>query len=116
MIINWVQTIYGPPDGRGWHVHSLVKWKGRYYIAFAGGSGHDSDDSEARLCVSSDLENWDSRVAISQKRCFTMNYDFWHPIEHGGRSWVACDSSGHSPEGHYTDDRTTAGLTARTDG
>ena len=46
MKIDWVKTIYGPPDGRGWHVHSLVKWKERYYIAFAGGSGHDSDDSE----------------------------------------------------------------------
>ena len=162
MKIDWVKTIYGPPDGRGWHVHSLVKWKERYYIAFAGGSGHDSDDSEARLCVSDDLEQWDTLVAIRQsdtgmftsepqlmpvgdrlylyavtadhsyeydfpphsrhpkfpswevmswsedgerwstpKRCYTMNYDFWHPLAHDSRYYVAADSSGHSPEGIY---------------
>ena len=163
MKLNWVKTIYGPPNGNGWHVHSLVKWKDRYYIAFADGSGHDSDDSQARLCVSSDLENWDTLVAVHQKdtgrftsepqlmpvgdrmyiyavtadhsyeydfpphsrhpkfpswevmswtedgenwtkpkRCYTMNYDFWHPISHGGRYYVACDGSGHNPEGVYS--------------
>ena len=163
MKVNWVKTIYGPPDGHGWHVHSLVKWKGLFYIAFADGSGHDSDDSQVRLCVSSDLDTWETLVAIHQrdtgkftsepqlmpvgdrmyvyavtadhgfeydfpphsrhpkfpswevmswtedgkdwskpKRCYTMNYDFWHPTEHNGRYYVACDGSGHQPEGIYS--------------
>ena len=67
MELNWVKTIFGPPDGRGWHVHSLVRWRDTYYIAFADGGGHDSDDSQVRICTSIDLENWTSRIAIGQQ-------------------------------------------------
>ncbi len=68
MKINWLRTIYGPPNGRGWHVHSLVQWKGAYYIAFADGAGHTTDDSRVRIAVSKDLEHWSTYVALGREQ------------------------------------------------
>lgn len=46
------------------------------------------------MCSTQDGVNWSE-----PKRCFTSNNDFWHPIEHGGRFYVASDNAGHGPDG-----------------
>ena len=151
--VNWTRKIYG--DGRGWHVGSLVRWKGAYHVCFVDGSGHGSGDSQIRVCSSADLETWTSQIALGAKtidpnllpvgdrllvygvrlsreeaegqpepeygftsqqivaattdgktwsqprRCFVMNHDFWHPVEHEGRYWVACDTVGHTPHASH---------------
>ena len=33
------------------------------------------------------------------KRCFLKNHDFWHPTEHQGRYYIACDNTGHVAAG-----------------
>lgn len=149
MEINWVKTIYG--NGRGWHVGSMVEWRGTYYICFVDGTGHGTEDSQIRVAASTDLENWTSRIAMGKtcidpqllpvgerlflyavkvdlskesdvgtpswevlastadgvtwsepKRCYLIDRDFWHPTEHGGRYYVACDNAGHAPKGTHS--------------
>ena len=63
--VNWVRTVYG--SGRGWHVGNLVRWKGVYYICFVDGTGHGTEDSQIRVCASTDLVNWTSLIAIGRK-------------------------------------------------
>ncbi len=41
-----------------------------------------------------DGKNWSQ-----PKRCFLMNNDFWHPVEHRGRYYITCDNAGHVPSG-----------------
>lgn len=151
--VNWTRKIFD--GGRGWHVGSLVCWKGAYHVCFVDGSGHGSGDSQIRVCSSADLETWTSQIALGAKtidpnllpvgdrllvygvrlsreeaegqpepeygftsqqivaattdgktwsqprRCFVMNHDFWHPVEHEGRYWVACDTVGHTPHASH---------------
>jgi hypothetical protein len=63
--VDWVRKIYA--DGRAWHVGNMVKWKGVYYICFVDGTGHGSEDSQIRVCASTDLENWTSQIVIGRK-------------------------------------------------
>ena len=63
--VNWTRKIYG--GGRGWHVGSLVRWKGAYHVCFVDGSGHGSGDSQIRVCSSADLETWTSQIALGAK-------------------------------------------------
>ena len=64
MKVNWVRKVYA--NGRGWHVGSMVKWKGAYYICFVDGTGHGTEDSQIRISCSIDLENWTSQIAIGK--------------------------------------------------
>ncbi len=52
-------------------------------------------------------KNW-----TEAQRCFVMNYDFWKPVEHEGKYYVAADSCGHVPPGMYA----TANLLTSSDG
>ena len=63
--VNWTRKIYG--GGRGWHVGSLVRWKGAYHVCFVDGRGHGSGDSQIRVCSSADLETWTSQIALGAK-------------------------------------------------
>ena len=63
--VNWVKTVYS--NGRGWHVGNMVQWKGVYYICFVDGTGHGTEDSQIRVCASTDLVNWTSHIAIGRK-------------------------------------------------
>ena len=63
--VNWVGTVYN--NGRGWHVGNIVQWRGVYYICCVDGIGHGTEDSQIRVCASTDLENWTSQIAIGRK-------------------------------------------------
>ncbi|MAE60848.1 MAG: hypothetical protein CMJ49_05755 [Planctomycetaceae bacterium] len=62
MKLNWVRTVYG--DGRGWHVGSLVEWRGAYFLSFVNGTGHCTEDSQIVVGRSMDLETWTFAVVI----------------------------------------------------
>ena len=62
MKLNWVRTVYG--DGRGWHVGSLVNWRGAYFLSFVNGTGHCTEDSQIVVGRSMDLETWTFVVAM----------------------------------------------------
>ena len=64
MDINWVRTI--KEDGKGWHVGSMVHWKGKYYISYCDGVGHNSPDTQVGILSSTDLEQWTSQIALGQ--------------------------------------------------
>ena len=63
--VNWVKTVYN--NGRGWHVGNMVQWKGGYYICFVDGTGHGTEDSQIRVCTSTDLISWTAQIAIGKK-------------------------------------------------
>ncbi|MAE59798.1 MAG: hypothetical protein CMJ49_00420 [Planctomycetaceae bacterium] len=62
MKLNWLKTVYG--DGRGWHVGSLVNWRGAYYLSFVNGTAHCSEDSRIVVGRSTDLEDWTFSTAM----------------------------------------------------
>ena len=64
MKLNWVRTVCD--NGRGWHVGSMVQWRGVYYICFVDSTGHGSEDSQIRVSASTDLEHWTSSIAIGK--------------------------------------------------
>ena len=64
-IMNWVREVYG--NGRGWHVGNMVHWNRAYYICFLDAAGHRSEDSQIRVCSSTNLHSWTSHIAIGGK-------------------------------------------------
>ena len=46
---------------------NMVRWRGVYYICFVDGTGHGTEDSQIRVCASTDLINWTSQIVIEKK-------------------------------------------------
>ena len=65
MKINWLRKIYS--NGRhNMCVGNIVKWHDTYYIGFVDCLFHGSNDAQAKIISSTDLESWSSHIAMGK--------------------------------------------------
>ena len=64
MKLNWARTVFS--NGRhNLCVGNFVRWRGAYHICFVDAHHHGALDGQLRVISSSDLETWDTCVAMA---------------------------------------------------
>ena len=64
MKLNWVRTVFS--NGRhNLCVGNFVRWRGAYHVCFVDAHHHGALDGQLRVISSTDLETWDTCVAMA---------------------------------------------------
>lgn len=99
---NWSrQIVISQADTGGYVAEPQLLLVGESMLMYAGAvdqgeleAGAETQRSWMVVTETTDGETWST-----PSRCYAMNHDFWHPIEHGGRYYVTADNAGRIKTG-----------------